>query len=295
MSYKLRNIIVLGVLTFLVACAAGYLVLYHFPKKIKAEEKSITSIKKQIANLDGVEEEYKNIDKIIKEKEERLRNLNKRVVPAVTPSESYRYLISILKYCGVLDFDMLYQGVKEGDRYSYNVYNIKGEGPFFKIYKFISYLEKGPLFYKIEKLTLRMVEEKDKETGVYQIILPFEMEIWALFANVPDLPPIRRTLASVRANRVTNPFYPFIYRNLPPNIDELPEVERAELKAILKDKILIADHQGKIHELVEGDKVYLGYLKSIDGEFNEANFILNKGGIIERFSLQMRFGEELNK
>ena len=142
---------------------------------------------------------------------------------------------------------------------------------------------------------LIMTALKDKETGVYQIILPFEMEIWALFANVPDLPPIRRTLASVRANSVTNPFYPFIYRNLPPNIDELPEVERAELKAILKDKILIADHQGKIHELVEGDKVYLGYLRSIDGEYNEANFILNKGGIIEKFSLQMRFGEELNK
>lgn len=295
MSYKLRNILVLGILTLLVAGTAGYLVFYHYPKKMKDVEKSIASIKKQIASLEGVEEEYKNIDKTIREKEERLKNLNKRVVPAVTPSQSYRYLIDILQYSGMLDFDMLYQGIREGKGYNYNVYNIKGEGAFHKIYKFISYLEQGPQFYRIAKLTLRMVEEKDEETGAYQIIIPFEMEVWALFANVPDLPLIRRTLANVRVIRATNPFYPFIYRNLPPNLDELPEVERAELKAILKDKVMIADHEGTIHELMEGDKVYLGYLKRIDGENNEVHFVLNKGGIVESFSLQMRFGEETKK
>lgn len=295
MSYKLRNLIVLASLCLILFSVSGYIVFWHFPKKISASEKKITSLKKQIASLQGVEEEYQNIDKIIKEKEQRLANLNKRVVPAVTPSESYRYLISILKYSGMMDFDMLFQGTKDANGYRYNVYNLKGEGPFYKIYEFVSYLEKGPLFYKIEKLTLRMVEEKDKETGVYQIILPFEMEIWALFANVADLPPIRRTLASVRVNRATNPFYPYIYRNLPPNTDGLPEVERAELKAIVDDKILISDSENKIHELKAGDKVYLGYLKRIDGENNEAHFILNKGGIVETFSLHMRFGEETTR
>ena len=193
------------------------------------------------------------------------------------------------------DFDMLYQGTKKAGGYQYNVYNIKGEGPFHKIYNFISYLEKGPLFYKIERLILRMVENKDPETKVYQIIVPFEMEIWALFADVPDLPPIRRSLRSVKVSRVSNPFYPFIYRDLPANTDELPEVERAELKAILKDKVLIADVEGNIHELIEGDKVYLGYLKSINPDNNEAEFILNKGGIVEKFSLYLRFGEELTR
>jgi hypothetical protein len=292
LSYKLRNLLVVVVLFLLVSSVSGYLVFYHYPKKAKKVEKEINAIKKQIASLQTVEEEYKNIDKTIREKEQRLANLDKKVVPAVTPSESYRYLISILKYSGVLDFDMLYQGVREGGGFSYNVYNIKGEGPFYKIYKFINFLERGPQFYKIERLMLRMVEEKDKETGVYQIILPFEMEIWALFASVADLPPIKRTLASVRVSRATNPFYPYIYRNLPPNTDELPEVERAELKAIVDDKILISDSENRIHELKAGDKVYLGYLKRIDGENNEAHFILNKGGIVETFSLHMRFGEE---
>ncbi len=292
MSYKLRNIIVLGTLCFLLVAAAIYIVGFHYPKKISAVEKQVAGIKKQIAGLQGVEEEYKNIDTIIKEKEERLANLNKRVVPSVTPSESYRYLISILKYSGMLDFDMLFQGTKKTNGYSYNVYNIKGEGPFYKIYEFVTYLEKGPYFYKIENLNLHMVENKDKETKQYQIIIPFEMEIWALFADVPDLPPIRRTLASVRVPRATNPFYPYIYRDLPDNVDNLPEVERAELKAIVKDKVFIADAEGIIHELQEGDKVYLGYLKTIDEENNEAHFILNKGGIVEKFSLHIRFGEE---
>jgi hypothetical protein len=252
-------------------------------------------MEKQIASLDGVEEEYQTIDKIIKEKEQKLASLDKRVVPSVTPSESYRYLISILNYSGFLDFDMLYQGTQKQGGYQYNVYNVRGEGSFHKIYNFISFLEKGPLFYKIQNMTLRMVENKDKETKMYQIIIPFELQIWALFADVPDLPPIRRTLSNVRVARASNPFYPFIYRDLPDNVDGLPEVERAELKAILKDKVLIADADGNIHELREGDKVYLGYLKQIDPENNEAEFILNKGGIVEKFSLHLRFGEELSQ
>ncbi len=292
MSYKLRNIIVLSVLCLLLFSVSGYIVFYHYPSRIKEVEKKITAVKKQIASLEGVEQEYNNIDKIIKEKEQRLANLDKRIVPAVTPSESYRYLISILEYSGMLDFDMLFQGTREGKGYKYNVYNIKGEGPFYVIYEFITYLEKGPLFYKIERLNLRMVESRDKDTKMYKIIIPFEMEIWALFADVPDLPPIKKTLASVRVPQVTNPFYPFIYSNLPANVDSLPEVERADLKAIINDRIILADAGGMIHELKEGDRVYLGYLKRIDAENNEAEFILNKGGIVEKFSLHIRFGEE---
>lgn len=292
MSYKLRNIIVLLCFVALVAAISGYFTLYHYPKKIKNVEKKIANINKQIASLDGVEEEYKNIEKIIKEKENRLENLDKKVVPGVTPAASYQYLNTILNYSGVLDFDMLYQGMKNAGRYSYNVYNIKGEGPFYKIYKFITFLEKGPQVYKINKLSMRMVEDKDKETGIYRIFVPFEMEIWALFADVKDLPPIKRTLGSVYVRRASNPFYPYIYRNIPPNVDELLEVERAELKAMLPDKVMIADKDGKIHELKEGDKVYLGYLKKIDSENNQAHFILNKGGIVEDFELHLRFGEE---
>jgi len=292
LSYKLRNIIVLISLVVLLGGVSGYFTLYHYPKKIKIVQKKIDGIKKQISNLAGVEEEYKNIEKIIKEKEQRLANLDRKIVPAVTPANSYQYLNTILNYSGVLDFDMLYQGVKSAGRYSYNVYNIKGEGPYYKIYKFITFLEKGPQVYKINKLTMRMVEDKDKETSAYRIIITFEMEIWALFADVQNLPPIKRTLGNVYVKRASNPFYPYIYRNIPANVDERLEVERAELKAILPDKIMVADAEGKIHELQEGDKVYLGYLKRIDHENNKAYFVLNKGGIVETFELHIRFGEE---
>ena len=137
MSYKLRNLIVLGVLFLLLVSVSGYIIFFHYPKKIDVIEKKIGRMEKQIASLDGVEEEYQNIDKIIKEKEQKLASLDKRVVPSVTPSESYRYLISILNHSGFLDFDMLFQGTKKQGGYQYNVYNIRGEGSFHNIYNFI--------------------------------------------------------------------------------------------------------------------------------------------------------------
>ncbi len=39
----------------------------------------------------------------------------------------------------------------------------------------------------------------------------------------------------------------------------------------------------------EGDKVYLGYVSKIDAEDNQVVFILNKGGIVERFTLKLGF------
>ena len=37
----------------------------------------------------------------------------------------------------------------------------------------------------------------------------------------------------------------------------------------------------------EGDQVYLGYLTEIDYDKNEVHFVLNKGGIIEKVTLEL--------
>ena len=63
----------------------------------------------------------------------------------------------------------------------------------------------------------------------------------------------------------------------------------------MPNKALIADNSGKIHELAEGDRVYLGYLNKINVEKNEVGFVLNKGGIVERFTLKIRFKAEFVK
>jgi cell division protein FtsL len=290
-NYKFRNTIVLGILLLLVCILSAAALLWYYPTKIGDVEKNIVKLKKQIAALDGIDEEYYDLENTIKEQEQKLSKLDKRIASSVSPASTYHYLNSILHYSGLLDFNLLYLGNKSLKGYNYNIYSVKGEGSYATIFRFISYIERGPEFYKINSLEMRVVESKDEETGRTQIVIPFDMELWALYADVKDLPRIKRTLGNVSVYRVRNPFYPYIYRNIPANVDGLLEVERAELKAVMPDKAMIADKNGKIHVLREGDRVYMGYLSKIDVERNEIEFILNKGGIVDNFKLRLRFSE----
>jgi hypothetical protein len=110
-----------------------------------------------------------------------------------------------------------------------------------------------------------------------------------LFTELEDVPSIRRTLRNVRASYVRNPFIPFIYRDLPMNSEGLLEAERATLKGILPGQAFVEDHSGQVHNIHEGDQVYLGYVSKVDAENNRVVFILNKGGIVERFTLKLGF------
>jgi hypothetical protein len=118
------------------------------------------------------------------------------------------------------------------------------------------------------------------------------MVILALFAKGQDLPPIKKTLDDVRFASAKNPFYPYIKKDLPPNFYELLEVERAELKAVMANQAIVVDHNRNTHFIHEGDEIYLGYVKKIDEANNRVIFTLDKGGIVEDFILELRFGSE---
>ncbi len=292
MPYKTRNTLILLTFLIIILVVGAYFIFYSYPKKINKARAEIQDTERQINALAGLQVELYNLQKQIKEEQEKLAQLDKQIVPEVTPAMTYSYLNSILNYAGFVKFDMLYMGSKKAQKYAYNIYDIKGEASFENIYKFIWYLEQGPQIYRLARLDLRGVETRDEETKRFKVVVPFQMEVHALYADVKDLPPIKRTLDDVVIEEVKNPFIPYVYRELPPNTRGLLEVERADLKAVIPGKAFIADHTGKIHVLKEGDEVYLGYVTKIDIDKNQVEFTLNKAGIVEKFVLKLRFEQQ---
>lgn len=281
-------------LTFLILVlgVGAYFIGYFYPKRIKEVRDEIRKIEQRIEYFSKLKVELDSLESQIKKEQERLSQLDKQIFSRVTPAMTYSYLNSILNYSGFVKFDMLYLGDKKGQKYSYNVYDIRGEAFFDNIYKFIWYIERGPHIYRISNLELRGVETRDETTRRFLNVIPFQMELHALYTDVKDLPQIKRTLADVVVTSVRDPFTPYIYRELPPNTKGLLEVERAELRAIVPGKAFIADHAGRIHVLKEGDEVYLGYVTKIDVERNRVEFTLNKAGIVEKFVLKLRFDQQ---
>ncbi len=291
-EYKTRNQIILLLFNLLVGVSAAVLMLYYFPGKEKELNKQIRQIHQSLNNLSGIQEQLTQVQKLLDEKAERLQQLDKQVRSRNSASYTYDYLNRILRYAGEIKFDMVKVGSKATDGYQYNVYNIKGETSYGNLFRLIWYLEQGPEIFKIERLNVTGLETRDPETNRTRLVVPFEMELWALYSDVENIPPIKRTLADVRPVRYRNPFRPLVYRNLTPNTKGLVEPERAELKGIVGDKAFVANYDGKIHVLHEGDPVYLGYVSRIDAKRNQVVFTLNKGGLIDHVTLKLRFTKD---
>ena len=124
--------------------------------------------------------------------------------------------------------------------------------------------------------------------GIPLYLVNFDFVVNVYFANDD-----RFTTANLKENnlnpgRIYDVFYPLIRNELPPNTEELLEVEGSKLLALLPDGAFISDTKGNTFMLWEGDQVYLGYLTKIDYNKNRVNFILNKGVIIEKVYLELQ-------
>jgi hypothetical protein len=181
---------------------------------------------------------------------------------------------------------------KKDKQFSYFNYKITGNGPYNDIYKLIYSIEQSKELKKIKTLTLTNQISTSKE-GVPNFVVNFTANVDVFFSMDNRF----TTNTFIENNLFTelkrDAFYPLIRTQIPPNVDELLDVQGAKLLALIPEGAFLADTRGNTYLLWEGEQVYLGYLTKIDYEHNAVGFILNKGGIIER--VELGIDKEVNK
>lgn len=294
MSYKLRNSVVLGVLLILVLGAGVYVRGFNLPGKLKTIETEIRTIDDQLQNTPNLVAEFNELSATLADTKKRWENRNKDIPPVDITSQTYAYFSHLIDLSGDVKLDLLYTGVQQKGNYGYNTYNLKGEAPFENFYRFIWYLENGRRLYKIEKLNVKGLEIAPKEDEPGGILVTFEMVVHAYFSSVAELAtaPGERTLTPNYLR--VDPFDPVIASDIPANIRKLIEVERSDLKAVIPGKAFLLDQTNTIRTVTEGDEVYLGYVTKTDPELGRIECTLNKGGIIEKVELKIRYGIQQN-
>ncbi len=297
MSYQLRNSIVLGVLLVFILIVGGYVHWIRLPGQIEVVDAKIKEVNTELQNTPDLIGQFNVTQANVANMQVRWQNRSKDIPPADQTAQTYAYLNRIIDLSGFLRLDMIYQGEEMFGRYGYKKYNLRGESNFENFYRFIWMLENGRKLYKISTLNLRSIEIVKTETKPGEEPTPegrefrvgFEMVIHAYFTPQTDLTGSVGYGEVMPAALNYNPFKPLILSSIPPNILGLVEVERSELKAAIAGKVFIQDQNNEIQTLQEGDEVYLGYVTKIRPDEGRAEFTLNKGGIIERFELTIRF------
>lgn len=290
MSYKIRNSIVLGILLFLALGVGLYIRAFSLPRDADIIEKEIKSIDAQLQNTPNLVNQFNELSASLADTKKRWENRNKDIPPIDVTSQSYAYFSRLIDLSGYVKLDMVYQNVQHQGSYGFNVYNLKGEAPFENFYRFVWYLENGRKLYKIHSMNVKGLEIAPKDNEEGQILVSFEMVVHAFFSSVAELAsaPGERTITPNVL--LVDPFAPVISSGIPPNLRTMVEIERSDLKAVIPGKAFVLDQTNTIRTLTEGDEVYLGYVTKIVPEEGRIECTLNKGGIIEKVELRIRFG-----
>lgn len=292
MSYKLRNSIALGVLLLMILAVGTYIRAFNLPKKITALEKEIQKIDEELQNTPNLVNQFNDLSAVLTDTQKRWEGRNKDIPPVDITAQSYAYFSHLIDLSGEVKLDMVYTGTTSQANYGYNTYVLKGEAPFDNLYRFIWYLENDRRLYKIQTIALKGLEvaPTDEEEG--KVLVTFDMNVQAFFSSVAELSSSLGERQRVPNVLAADPFEPVISAGLPPNIDGLVEIERSDLKAVIPGKAFVLDQNNTIRTMHEGDEVYLGYVTRIVPDEGRIECTLNKGGIIEKVELKIRYGPQ---
>jgi hypothetical protein len=289
-SYKIRNSIVLGALLLLILGVGTYIRAFNLPKQARRVETQIKKIDEELQNTPNLVNQFNDLSAILTDTQKRWEGRNKDIPPVDVTSQTYAYFSRIIDLSGYVKLDMIYNGTQQMGNYGYNAYTLKGEAPFENLYRFIWYLENDRKLFKLITVNLRGVESAPTAEEESKVLTTFDMLVHAYFSSVSELSNSMGERALTPNGLNVDPFTPVIASALPPNTQALVEIERADLKAVIPGKAFVLDQGNVIRTLREGDEVYLGYVTKLDPESGRLEATLNKGGIIEKVELKIRYG-----
>lgn len=297
MTNDVLNTLVLATMLALVVGGGVYLTQKKQPAELERLEQEETALRLRQAEATEllVEEAASREDA-----EAALRRWNARykVLPQHLTSPAVVEYLNALSATGFKNFDVSLSGIARSARFSTLSYNIRGVGYFESLYGFIWNVENGRGLYRVRNLSLRAAahEAPNPATGIprREQLVDFMMTVDAYFGGaegmsapdsiitVPDYVLPARTPAG-------NAFWPLVLDALPPNTDNLVDVEQDSLVSVIGPVAVFRDELGA-RPVREGDRVYLGRITRVDP--NEARIVaeLNKGGIQERVEIHLATG-----
>ncbi len=287
MDRKLKNTLALLAI-FILILAGGLVYTYVFQKNtITEKEKRIKDLNLNSYNTEELQNQLIELNKRVSELDSILA-IRKYNIPFDKDQSSFYDFVNKItfSYSSQSYVNIEYVDITQEQEYFFYRYNLSGNVFFNEFYKLVYALEQSKELKKIESCALDNVVSVNDD-GIASYLVNFKMEVLVYFADSDRFSSAYLVENKLSPNPLYDIFYPLIRNEIPPNTENLPDIQAGQLLALIPDGAFIADADGDTYLLWEGDKVYLGYLTEINFDNNEVHFILNKGGIIEKVKLAL--------
>ncbi len=296
MSNEILNTLILAGFLAVAAGSGYYITQKQQPAEIEALDEEIEAIENRKAEVETLIAEQAVADEDAALALQRW-NTRYKVLPSSLSSADVVAYLNALSSRGFRTFDLSLSGRTEGGTSSYYTYSVNGQAYFESLFSFIWHVENNRGMYRIRDLNVRKlvttVTDGDVERQV--VLADFSMEVDAFYGahsqiSAPDSMTTLPPAAYPPRRAATNPFYPYILATLPPNSDDLVEVDTDSLSAVIGNTAVFI-RGGEMRQLRSGDRVYLGRVGSVDARTARVVINLNKGGIRERVEIDLNTGD----
>ncbi|MBI2418759.1 MAG: hypothetical protein HYV28_12820 [Ignavibacteriales bacterium] len=293
MNRKIKNTLALvGILAALLVLGFAFIFIFQKP--------SIKKKKAELANLKAFEYDTEGLRQQLRDKTREASILDSvlaarkfNIPQGLSPLKFYEFLNNMApmlsQECKV---NVEYLEQKTDKNFFFHSYKVSGYGTYNDMYQIVYAIEQSKELKKILNITLSSYVVTT-DTDEPDFLVNFTLNVGTYFADNDRFASAEYIENKLSASKLYDVFYPLIRTQIPPNYDGLLDVQGARLLALVPEGAFISDLKGESFLLMEGDKVYLGYLTQIDRQRNKAKFVLNKGGIVE--SIEIPLEREIQK
>ena len=289
MSNTIKNSIILGFIFLLISGFSYYWLKIHKGEDFKKFTVERSKKQEEFEQLVQLVDKYDSLIDTLKLLNEAFLKKDK-ILPSYEDSKvSLQYFNTLASMLdSYINFTFVTGAKQEFDDYITTSYALNGEASFYNLYNFIWKLENYKRMYRVQSLNfkeIKKIEVPDEEPISY---IEFSMMITG-FSSKEKLSVSEEIIDRKISEPIAyNPFLPIVKDYIPPNRDNLLEVNQAVLQGLTEDRAFITDSKGNLNVMEVGDRVYLGYLAEINKDKNLVVFTLNKGGFIETVVLNLK-------
>lgn len=282
MSYALRNsLILLGVLLLLGGLGWGYI---HFYQKAEIEELEgeLATLTTEMNEKQAIADQFEIVLARVEAATDFINGFDKSLYPSSDEDRVYEFLQTVSRNLAYTDFNFAFSDSTAGEDFGIMRVTVTGDGYYRNVINFLRHVELGKPIHKVRELSIDPINDLE---NYGRITYTFRLESYYDRSQLLDQELGINTRVPIVS--VSNPFYPLI-RDVPPNEDQEINVESSKLVAVSGSRIFLLDQGGALQRLSVGDSVWLGRLVDIDLKEGTATFQLNKGGIVERITLEVQ-------
>lgn len=282
MSYGVRNTLILLFFLILILGGGYFLISWKQSPEIEQLEVRVESLQQEHRELSEIVELYPFYEDALNRAEEWIEEFDKSFFDTGHPDNIYRYLTELGAAGPRVTFSYQLQDSTQYDDYGIVTSTVNGRGPWNGVYRLINRIENSQPLQRLDQLEIRPVNEPGEYGNTH-----FSFRIRSYYGRTTPERDRGQEVRLQTASLYHNPFFPLI-RQVEPNEENLPDVENSRLIGLSDNRAFLRDQNGRMVQLRQGDAVYLGRMTAIDVRGGTAQFRLNKGGLIEQVTLEVR-------